>query len=239
MDKSGENIDWRILRARLEDPISCQDTVNTLRGLGETAWKELLDAATTDAKTELYTHHELVHDVEFLLKHPLETGLLIVTDLVHFKSEINDPHGQAYGDTIISLTATAFKKVISARRSDGLYGMRSEDTNGEGFRIGGDEYAALLRNGEALRSADHKAIVRMKLKGVLEDPELVTALEEKRTNGRRVNSFGIRAGAVLIDPALHDCFADVLKAADPKKETKCEYRLVRNITNTFKMVEIR
>ncbi len=133
-----------------------------------------------------------------------------MTDLVNFKHGVNDTHGQPVGDEIINLAAEGMRKVISSRRDDAT-----------GYRIGGDEFATLLKDGRSLERANHTAIVRRKIRGMLGHLPLVEALQDHDVQG-----FGVRAGATLLDANRHTSYSNVLFDADPKLNTICQYILI-------------
>jgi diguanylate cyclase (GGDEF)-like protein len=223
---TGSSVDYRALRSDLyaggERAARAEDM---LLSLGRASWIKLLEDASMDAKTKLYTQESLESDIHDVLANPQETGLLIVTDLVKFKS-INDQFGQEFGDTIISTSASGLHSVVSKRRRDTVYLFEEEYENfleSDGFRIGGDEFAVLLRNGDSLQRADIEKIVRRKVLGILSFRPLVEKLEDAGVSG-----FGVRAGATLVDIERHANFKEVLRDADPKKCTMCEYHLIQD-----------
>lgn len=176
--------------------------------MGKTALLPLLEASVQDSLTKLLDRSSVRVDVEKLLADNTQAGLFIATDIVDFGT-INNQYGQTYGDRALQLTANGLRNVIRTSRSDST-----------GYRIGGDEFVAILRNGATLRHANRERLVRRKMIGVLGYLPLVEFLHDSN-----INQFGIRAGAALIDATLHQNYDDVLADADPKLRTICEYAL--------------
>jgi diguanylate cyclase (GGDEF)-like protein len=94
--------------------------------------RELRHVADRDALTGLLHHGRFREDLADLLRHPQAgvTATLLLVDLDQFK-QVNDMNGHLVGDDI--LRATAIVLTGSLRTGDRAY------------RIGGDEFAVLLR----------------------------------------------------------------------------------------------
>jgi diguanylate cyclase (GGDEF)-like protein len=101
---------------------------------------ELREQAMRDPLTALYNRRALVQRFEQELQHQRVTGqslTLVLIDIDHFK-RINDSFGHATGDAVLRAVATTLRDVV--RTSDAV------------FRIGGEEFALLLPNADALQA---------------------------------------------------------------------------------------
>jgi diguanylate cyclase (GGDEF)-like protein len=101
---------------------------------------ELREQAMRDPLTGLYNRRALVQRFEQELQHQRLTGqslTLVLIDIDHFK-RINDSFGHATGDAVLRALATTM-----------LDGVRTSDAV---FRIGGEEFALLLANADALQA---------------------------------------------------------------------------------------
>lgn len=207
-----------------DEALSDEAYARIISGLSKTALASLLENSSFDAHTKLGNKAILMQIIQEALKGP-EHNLVIMTDLVMFKS-INEQFGHVIGDSIIRLTAKAFKQALrddAQDRSgdDVVYDFTADNvTEGEGYRFGGDEFVAILRNGESLKNADHESLVRTKLSAIVLDKELVEAMSQTG-----IKTFGIRAGYSLVDSTVHRTADDVLESADPKTNTFCEYMI--------------
>ena len=112
---------------------SCLRTISAL--------DELRERAATDALTGL-GHHGTFHDALGRSRDRREAISVLLADVDGFKA-INDTHGHQAGDRVLRETAAALSSAL--RRGDEL------------FRIGGDEFAAIIRiadEAEALAAGD-------------------------------------------------------------------------------------
>jgi diguanylate cyclase (GGDEF)-like protein len=101
---------------------------------------ELREQAMRDPLTGLYNRRALVQRFEQELQHQRVTGqslTLVLIDIDHFK-RINDSFGHATGDAVL--------RALAATMRDGV---RTSDAV---FRIGGEEFALLLPNADALQA---------------------------------------------------------------------------------------
>jgi diguanylate cyclase (GGDEF)-like protein len=101
---------------------------------------ELREQAMRDPLTGLYNRRALVQRFEQELLHQRATGqslTLVLIDIDHFK-RINDSFGHATGDAVLRAVATTM-----------LDGVRTSDAV---FRVGGEEFALLLPNADALQA---------------------------------------------------------------------------------------
>jgi diguanylate cyclase (GGDEF)-like protein len=101
---------------------------------------ELREQAMRDPLTGLYNRRALVQRFEQELLHQRVTGqslTLVLIDIDHFK-RINDSFGHATGDAVLRAVATTM-----------LDGVRTSDAV---FRVGGEEFALLLPNADALQA---------------------------------------------------------------------------------------
>jgi diguanylate cyclase (GGDEF)-like protein len=93
-----------------------------------------------DALTGLYNRRALVQRFELERQHQRVTGqslTLVLIDIDHFK-RINDSFGHATGDAVLVAVAATLRE-----------GVRTSDAV---FRIGGEEFALLLPNADALQA---------------------------------------------------------------------------------------
>jgi diguanylate cyclase (GGDEF)-like protein len=97
------------------------------------ALSELRTRATTDPLTGL-GHHGTFHDALAAARSAGEPLALLLADVDGFKT-INDTRGHQAGDRVLRATAAALSGAM--RRGDAV------------FRIGGDEFAALVRAADA------------------------------------------------------------------------------------------
>jgi GGDEF domain-containing protein len=211
-----------------------QRLLSAQKEIGQLATKvALLEAnANSDGLTGLENKTALLNVLNEALKNPSESLLVVMLDLEQF-SEINNKYGHAYGDIILELFARTMKKNLrnasteSRIAKDNLYiyglGEYNDDPlqdDGEGYRFGGDEFVALLRNGESLKNADHEAIVRRMLVKILNDEVF-----KRELKGKGIENFGIRAGYYLYDSQIIHDANNVLLEADPKSNGKCHIGL--------------
>jgi diguanylate cyclase (GGDEF)-like protein len=102
--------------------------------------REAQALATTDALTGLVNrrgfHQEMSRQVSFSLRHAEPFGLL-AADIDHFKS-VNDRYGHLEGDRV--LREVARRTIHVLRKSD------------QAFRLGGEEFAMILRGTDMSRS---------------------------------------------------------------------------------------
>ena len=145
------------------------------------------DLAKTDGLTQMYnrlSYNETAESINAELRegHDVVFGVVMI-DLNDLK-RINDEYGHEYGDL-------ALKKI--AERIRDAFGERNS------FRIGGDEFAAVLRRDEyAVRQAV-EAFRRSLTEDAGENPwEQVSAV----------------AGFSMFDPSLDHRFEDTAKRAD-------------------------
>ena len=208
---------------------------------GNAALADLLEHAANsdkDSLTHIRNRGALEEDIKELLLSP-ESGALIVIDLVNF-GQVNNQRGQSGGDKLLQIIAEGLTRVTSRRRNDIIYTQHSRtepsQQDEEGYRVGGDEFVALLKNGDSLKNADIVAITHTKLRQILEDPAVTEFLTSENDDPDKVISlFGIRAGACIIDANKHASYADVQSDADPKLGTVCEYQL-RLVDGTYELV---
>ncbi len=195
--------------------------------LGDLGLASLLEQSVIDTKTKLGQQIMLEHAIDSLLTSESVYGMLIATDLVKF-GEFNIQFGQSIGDEVISLAAQALLNSIRTSHStytDGLYLLGNGDYtfDSDAYRIGGDEFAALLRDDKPFSDVDPIAILREKLFRVVTNGRLVDLLNELRVDG-----FGIRGSVTIIDPTVHRSYADIIADADPKVRTQSTFVLTRS-----------
>jgi diguanylate cyclase (GGDEF)-like protein len=146
----------------LEKPFSGPVLVGRIRSLWERRQKDLelaeqlADAkalAMTDQLTALSNRRafdeQLERETSFTARHKQPLALLLI-DLDHFKS-INDLFGHPAGDTVLSYFADQLRATL--RRSDHAY------------RIGGEEFAVLLRDTDFQRALAAAERLRQALAG--------------------------------------------------------------------------
>jgi diguanylate cyclase (GGDEF)-like protein/PAS domain S-box-containing protein len=148
--------------------------------------ESLVWSATHDPLTELVNRREFERQLNLLVSDRRSNACALFVDLDYFKL-VNDGAGHAAGDVLLKRIAHALQKQV-----------RTGDTVG---RVGGDEFAVLLRGcglQQALQLAEN-ARAQVELYGICEaDPSLrVTA----------------SIGVVEIN-ATHRSLTDVLEAAD-------------------------
>src|SRR5215472_7938368 len=103
-------------------------------------YRKLQVSAVTDPLTSLYNRRLFAEAFEKELTRARRYGLplgLVVLDLHRFK-EVNDRYGHPRGDDVLRATATTLRKAL--RTSDSA------------FRIGGDEFALLLPQTDAVQA---------------------------------------------------------------------------------------
>lgn len=212
--------------------LTCIDT------LDDTHLANLIDMTVIDHKTFLGNTMLLEESVAEILQSDDVEALFMTTDLVNFK-KINDEFGHKVGDEVIKLTATALLAAIRVRPRLGIHDsivVSPADVIGSssGYRIGGDENAAILRDGTRMRDLDHNALVRNKIVTMLGYTGLQDYLKDLE-----VKNFAIRASFVLIDRTKHTSYEEVLGEADPKQNSKCEYALNRQPDGTFAIGQVK
>ncbi|MDH5444874.1 MAG: diguanylate cyclase [Gammaproteobacteria bacterium] len=116
--------------------------------------KKLFDMAMTDQLTKLYNRHSLTEMAPKYIseskRHNHDLGLLII-DLDHFK-QINDNHGHATGDIVLSQVGKLLNQVC-----------RKEDF---AARFGGEEFVMLLSHCDAKSAFDKAESIRQKLENL-------------------------------------------------------------------------
>lgn len=207
-----------------------------LRGLSSTALAALIESNFFDTPTQLGSKHALSIVINESIISNRNT-LVVMTDLVKFKP-INELYGHTVGDRIIAAAAQAFSRTLRSETEtrygdDIMYELNDAQgvIEGDGYRFGGDEFVAILRNGDGLKIANHEEIVRSKLTAVLSDESLLRVMHEFG-----ISEFGIRAGYSFVDPTVHKSSEDIIDAADPKTALACQYSMQRTPEGIYVIV---
>ncbi|APE27272.1 diguanylate cyclase [Aurantiacibacter gangjinensis] len=120
--------------------------------------RTLEELSERDALTGLLNRRVIEERFEFLRAEGFTTLALI--DLDHFKV-VNDEHGHLAGDAVLKCVAAA---------------LRGDDDNMLAFRIGGEEFALLLRGENGLERAEQRRIaITPKIAEVRPVPDMITA----------------------------------------------------------------
>lgn len=148
---------------------------------------ELRRRAEQDALTGLYNREETERQVKrYLSENPDEVCALFMIDTDNFKS-VNDKQGHLFGDAVLAELASGMKKLT--RRSDVV------------GRIGGDEFAILLKNISSREKASQKAA------------QLLELFQETFKHGRHPIDVTCSAGIALF-PEDGDDFQSLYRCAD-------------------------
>lgn len=158
--------------------------------------RELFRLATIDELTGAHNRRYFFERAETerarALRHGYPCGLLML-DLDHFKS-INDRHGHAVGDRVL----TAFAEAVTAQ-------LRDSDILG---RIGGEEFAALLPHSER----DGTRGLAERLRAAVATMQVPTEGEGPGGNAAP-HAITVSIGATQLDPA-DTRFDNALQRAD-------------------------
>lgn len=189
----------------------------------------LIEPVILDSHTSLGNTHVLNQHISNLLANQDLSALVITTDLVGFK-RINDTYGQRVGDDVIHLTALALQASIRMRprsRNGAPQDMGHTDyfARNSGYRIGGDEYAAVLVGRDNLSHANPEAIARDKAKRMLGYEALQQYLADLPDEEPARQVIGVKGSYNFLDRDVDANFSDLLGRTDPKRDTKFEYGL--------------
>jgi len=128
------------LKTALMDVLSDAGLIRVPVVLEYEEFKKLQVSAVTDPLTGLYNRRLFAEAFEKELNRARRYGLplgLVILDLHRFK-EVNDKYGHPRGDDVLRATATTLRRAL--RTSDSA------------FRIGGDEFALLLPQTDAVQA---------------------------------------------------------------------------------------
>jgi len=176
---------------------SCEDITerNRKNRLIKEQLKRSIEESMRDELSGLYNRHAYEDDARKISKEKDYSGLAVVTVDVNGLKSANDSHGHVAGDEIILGTADCLKKSLGAF--------------GKVYRIGGDEFIAILRN--VNKETIEKAVAELdsfsgKWKGYI------------------IESLSISVGYVLSDE-VKDCdIYELQKIADKRMyDAKNEY----------------
>jgi diguanylate cyclase (GGDEF)-like protein len=128
------------LKTALMDVLSNAGLIRVPVVMEYEAFKKLQVSAATDPLTGLYNRRLFAEALEKELNRARRYGLplgLVILDLHRFK-EVNDKYGHPRGDDVLRAAATTLRRAL--RTSDSA------------FRIGGDEFALLLPQTDAVQA---------------------------------------------------------------------------------------
>ncbi len=223
----------RLVRELREGGLAALEARQKLVTLGDLALADLLEQSVVDTKTMLGQQVTLEQAIDALLADKSAYGMFIATDLVGF-GEINRKFGQERGDEVLIKAAQALKSSIRLTQTpytDGLYRMVNEHYDSDAYRIGGDEFAALLRSDMPFTNVDPEAVLRDKLLAVVSNTNLQELLAELH-----IDRFGIRGSIVTVDSERHKNYKQIIAEADPKLHTVCTYMLVRGPSGLYSIL---
>lgn len=147
---------------------------------------ELIDKADKDSLTQIFNHETFKRKtIEYLMeKKHSERCALLMLDIDNFKV-INDTYGHMEGDKELQKTAEMLKSIF-----------RTTDIIG---RIGGDEFAVLMKGVKDEKEACQKAA------------EIVSIAKEKRKMGRKEGTISV--GVSITDEVINN-FDELYKSSD-------------------------
>ncbi|WP_454745336.1 GGDEF domain-containing protein [Ciceribacter selenitireducens] len=135
----GEYADWFVLASLLQTLLVMLSIITLLILALERDERASRLVAERDPLTNLRNRRSFVEHAEARLKRETTPSALLLFDIDHFK-QINDTHGHAAGDTVL----TEFAAMLEGRmQADWLLA-----------RIGGEEFACLIPNAGAADAAD-------------------------------------------------------------------------------------
>lgn len=144
---------------------------------------------------------------------------IMMFDLINFSS-INNSHGQLVGDNFLKLFANSLRNNFRTSDDPARNGPRYEVIAIEAVdditasRIGGDEFAVLLKDGDSLNHALLNTLALNKAIAVLSDQELQ---QEMAKQG--LWEFGVRIGTTMFDHDTQSYDVAITKA-DHKTHTE-------------------
>lgn len=203
-------------------------------GLGNIALADLIEQSVIDTKTGLWQQKNLEDTIDELLACEKTHGIFMATDIINF-GLINNKLGQQHGDEILAYSAAALRHSVRTTQlpfGDKFFQIANTHYSSDEYRIGGDEFAVLLRSDMSFSNAEPQAILRDKLRSVVSDPELQALI---RRLG--LNQFGIRGSVVKIDKNIHHGYKDIITAADPKLKTRSIVILECSEKGKFTIIE--
>jgi|GEM_PF-6739941 len=158
-----------------------------------------------------------------------ETAAVMMFDLINF-GYINNTYGQLVGDRFLQLFADSLRQnfrsestIPTDRRADYLISAVPLVDDTVASRIGGDEFAVLLRDGDTLNAQCLSTLALNKAIGLLGSPDLIAAMKQCG-----VSEFGVRVGAALRDQQTIS-YDDVMTRADHKTHTEWAVVLRRDM----------
>ncbi|KTD91778.1 MULTISPECIES: EAL domain-containing protein [unclassified Pseudoalteromonas] len=154
-----------------------------------TETKALIHKTSHDHLTQLLNRQsfEKILETTYQKSNINDNAVVVFIDLDRFKL-INDIAGHAYGDEVLKRVATSL--VSCVRDSDDI------------ARIGGDEFALLIRNCSLNRAKDIVHVILQKVENI----NLISS--------GKVLGVSLSAGIAPIDPSKYDNVSQVINAAD-------------------------
>lgn len=145
-------------------------------------------------------------------------------DLINF-SDINNKHGQHVGDEFLQLFAHALRANFRGenqedptRKPDSIHAVNFAKEI-IASRIGGDEFAVLLKGGNDLTEESLHNLSLQKLVAVLSDPQILAKLDELAEESEdAVDEFGAKLGYKKFDKATLT-YDQAITEADHKTHT--------------------
>ena len=174
---------------------------------------DLLHPAFEETKTGLISFERFKSQVEYYIAHPEAGGAVVISyDLIDFK-KLNDQKGHEVGDMFIAESGKALSHLTrnrqDKRKPDFTTNLQDPDRQIYPSRIGGDEFATLLTNVENANEINLNRLCLTKIHDFLRYKGLRHLIEKYR-----VEEFGIRAGATVLDKNLS--YSQNMSLAHPK-----------------------
>lgn len=190
-----------------------------LYGMSDEQLAEVIDRSRRDNMTGLYnraTFEDIALEVIDEVRHGAKWRI-IVTDMVNFKSAVNDKLGHGVGDDVLREAGAGLLFALRNGNKADLYGDDYEVNVSENSvlrllniagRIGGDENAVFMQ-GRNIRDIAIARAMDVALRIMLYPP-LGELIERYRING-----LGVRVSTTMVK-ATHQDFSDILRDSDPK-----------------------
>lgn len=190
-----------------------------LCGMSDEQLAEVIDRSRRDNMTGLY-NRATFEEIALKVIDEVRKGAkwrIIVTDMVNFKSAVNDKLGHVVGDEVLREAGAGLLFALRNGNEADAYGDEHEakigDNSVQGLlniagRIGGDENAVFMQS-RNVRDISHARVMDVALRIMLYPPfgELIER--------HAINGLGVRVSTTMVKPTHRD-FSDILYDSDPK-----------------------
>lgn len=223
-----------ISRALRLGGVAAEHALQRLTALPYSQLADMIDGYRYDGMTGLLGQSEFkrIGDEIIANRGPEERWRLITTDLVNFKTAVNDFKGHPVGNEVLTLFGAGLVRALRYGREGSDFedepSAQSKERQKDGSvlvnvagRLGGDE-AGILLQGRKVQDLKTDRVHDIVLQSLIYPP-LKDLLVEKGING-----LGVRVSTAMVE-ASHKSLNDVMGSkADPKLHTMGVYSFIRN-----------